>query len=83
MRSDITCPACGTQLTPTEKDNLLRCLNKNCKIGYYDPVHQQGLLKLPSLPSGVRWVSKGEGLTEMSKTIPADAPLPEGWREGR
>jgi hypothetical protein len=82
-KTSVACPACGTMLTPTEQVNLLRCLNKNCEIGYFDPVENQGLLKMPSLPTGVRSVSKGEGLTEMSKTIPADAPLPEGWREGR
>lgn len=77
------CPGCGTTMTPTEQETLLRCLNPTCKIGVYDPVENRGMFKMPSPPSDRRWVTTGEGLTEMSELIPADAPLPEGYREGR
>jgi hypothetical protein len=76
------CPECRTLLSPTEQGNVLQCLSPTCKIGLWDPVANRGMFKTPS-PRGLCWVTTGEGLTKMSKQIPAGAPLPEGYREGR
>jgi hypothetical protein len=77
------CPECGAALAPTKVGSrILRCPDPTCQIGWWDPIANRGMFKMPSLPAGTRWISKGEGLTAISETVPADAPLPEGWREG-